>query len=170
MVYAKAVGSDTDLYLLRIGGRNAVRLTPDSPADDLQPAFSPDGERIAFRSERDGGGVFLMSASGESVTRLTDFGYSPSWSPDGGEIVVAPGTFTDPTALFNNATGLSVVNVEFGADSAAGNHHQGTATQLVSGRHAYRLLGAPRTERAKGHLDRCRQRFGCRAGRRVGDR
>jgi Tol biopolymer transport system component len=114
VVYVKTVGSDTDLYLLRIGGRNAVRLTPDSPADDLQPAYSPDGERIAFRSERDGGGVFLMSASGESVTRLTSLGYSPSWSPDGAEIVVAPGTFTDPTALFNNATGLSVVNVSSG--------------------------------------------------------
>jgi Tol biopolymer transport system component len=89
-------------------------LTPDSPADDLQPAFSPDGERIAFRSERDGGGVFLMSATGESVTRLTSLGYSPNWSPDGAEIVVAPGTFTDPTALFNSATGLSVVNVSSG--------------------------------------------------------
>jgi Tol biopolymer transport system component len=114
VVYVKTVGSDTDLYLLRIGGRNAVRLTPDSPADDLQPAFSPDGERIAFRSERDGGGVFLMSATGESVTRLTSLGYSPSWSPDGAEIVVAAGTFTDPTAVFNNATGLSVVNVSSG--------------------------------------------------------
>ena len=29
-----------------------------------QPAFSPDGERIAFRSGRDGGGIFLMTASG----------------------------------------------------------------------------------------------------------
>ena len=81
LVYAKGDGTNTDLYLLRVGGRNPVNLTADSAADDRQPAFSPDGERIAFRSDRDGGGVFLMSASGESVTRLTDFGYSPSWSP-----------------------------------------------------------------------------------------
>ena len=54
-----------------------------------QPAYSPDGKRIAFRSERDGGGIFIMGASGESVMRLTDFGYNPSWSPDGKEIVCA---------------------------------------------------------------------------------
>jgi eukaryotic-like serine/threonine-protein kinase len=77
VVYVKTVGSDTDLYLLRIGGRNPVRLTPDSPSDDRQPAFSPDGERIAFRSDRDGGGVFLMTASGESVTRLNGFRLLP---------------------------------------------------------------------------------------------
>ena len=63
-------------------------LTKDSPADDTQPAFSPDGERIAFRSEREGGGIFLMGATGESVIRVSDLGYSPSWSPDGGQILV----------------------------------------------------------------------------------
>ena len=114
VVYAKTVGSDTDLYLLRIGGRNPVRLTPDSPSEDRQPAFSPDGERIAFRSGRDGGGVFLMTASGESITRLTDFGYFPSWSPDGVEIVVSPGSFTAPTGVFSDTTGLSVINVKSG--------------------------------------------------------
>jgi serine/threonine protein kinase/Tol biopolymer transport system component len=114
VVYAKTLGNDTDLYLLRIGDRNAVRLTPDSPTHDRQPAFSPDGEQIAFRSERDGGGVFLMTPSGESVTRLTDFGYSPSWSPDGVELVVAPGAFTSPTDLPSEAKGLSVVNVKSG--------------------------------------------------------
>jgi Tol biopolymer transport system component len=64
-----------------------VNLTKDSEADDTQPAFSPDGQRIAFRSERDGGGIFVMGASGESVRRVTDFGYHPAWSPDGSEVV-----------------------------------------------------------------------------------
>ena len=64
VVYAKAVGTDTALYLLRVGSRHAQRLSGAPPARDLQPAFSPDGERIAFRSDRDGGGVFLMTASG----------------------------------------------------------------------------------------------------------
>jgi eukaryotic-like serine/threonine-protein kinase len=112
VVYAKTVDTHTDLFLLRIGSRNPVRLTPDSPADDVQAAFSPDGEQIAFRSGRDGGGVFLMSASGESVTRLTDFGFCPSWSPDGAEIVVAPGAFGAPTGIFASTHGLSVVNVQ----------------------------------------------------------
>jgi Tol biopolymer transport system component len=114
LVYAKTVGTDTDLYLLRIGSRNAVRLTADNPSEDVEPAFSPDGEQIAFRSGRDGGGIFLMTASGESVRRLTDFGFSPSWAPDGAEIVVAPAGFTTPTGLFASTHGLSIVNVKSG--------------------------------------------------------
>jgi Tol biopolymer transport system component len=114
LVYSKTVGTDTDLYVLRIGSRSAVRLTADSPAEDLEPAFSPDGEQIAFRSGRDGGGIFLMSASGESVRRLTDFGFSPSWSPDGAEIVVARGGVITPTSYLATAHGLSIVTVKSG--------------------------------------------------------
>ena len=114
LVYAKGDGTNMDLYLLRVGGRNPVNLTPDSPTDDRQPAFSPDGERIVFRSERDGGGVFLMAASGESVTRLTDFGYHPSWSPEGSHIAVSPITFVSPSGLQGEITGLSIVDVKSG--------------------------------------------------------
>jgi len=112
VVYAKSTGADTALYLLRVGSRNAVRLSGDAIAHDMQPVFSPDGERIAFRSDREGGGVFLMTASGESVTRLTDFGFNPSWSPDGAEITVSPQAFLDPTGLYGDAPGLSIVNVK----------------------------------------------------------
>mgnify|MGYP001794845252 CR=1 FL=1 len=92
---------------LAISNRRVAHVL--SAAHDLQPEFSPDGERIVFRSDRHGGDVFLMTASGESVTRLTDFGYFPSWSPDGTEIVVSPGTFSDPAIIPLTATGLSVV-------------------------------------------------------------
>jgi serine/threonine protein kinase len=89
---------DTVLYVRSIGGRShifsqpsfrgaeAVDLSAGSPAGDTQPSFSPDGRQIAFRSERDGGGIFLMSARGGAVRRLTDFGFNPAWSPDGREI------------------------------------------------------------------------------------
>ena len=85
-----------DIYSQRIGGSNPVNLTADSPVNDTQPAFSPDGRAIAFRSERDGGGIFLMGATGESVRRLTDFGYNPDWSPDGRQILVATEGVSEP--------------------------------------------------------------------------
>jgi Tol biopolymer transport system component len=98
LVYTGATleGNDPDIYLLRVGGGNPINLTPDSPVADVHPAYSPDGERIAFRSDRDGGGVFVMGATGESVRRLTDFGYHPTWSPDGERIAVCGEGIVDP--------------------------------------------------------------------------
>ena len=54
---------------------------------DGSPAWSPDGTRLAFYSERDGNAeIYVMNADGSGVTRLTntkaDEGY-PAWSPDG---------------------------------------------------------------------------------------
>jgi len=88
--------SNRDIFLLRVGGRNPINLTKGVEDRDTQPAFSPDGQWIAFRSERSGGGIFVMGATGESVRRLTDFGFNPSWSPDGKRIVVSTETGNNP--------------------------------------------------------------------------
>src|SRR5262249_14713564 len=58
--YDSAVSGRSTIYLQSVGGRTPINLTRDSTADDSSPAFSPDGERIAFRSERAAGGIFLM--------------------------------------------------------------------------------------------------------------
>jgi Tol biopolymer transport system component len=86
VVYAGEAAGNRDIYLLSVGGQKPINLTADSPADDDQPAFSPDGERLAFRSEREGGGLFVMGRTGEAVRRVTRFGYRPTWSPDGSEL------------------------------------------------------------------------------------
>jgi len=83
LIYDSAAGGSLDIYLLRVGGGRAINLTAGSPADDDEAAFSPDGNAIAFRSGRDGGGLFVMGATGESVRRVTSAGYDPAWSPDG---------------------------------------------------------------------------------------
>ncbi len=113
-VYASYLAGNWDIYLQRVGGKNPVNLTKDSPSDDTQPAFSPDGERIAFRSEREGGGVFVMGATGESVKRLTDFGNNPAWSPDGKEIAYADESIVEPRSRSNPNSRIWAVNVATG--------------------------------------------------------
>ena len=103
LVYVGRAPGHAHIYLLRVGGKNPIDLTADSNDDNSQPAFSPDGERVAFRSERDGGGIFIMGATGESVNRLTDFGYNPAWSPDGSEIVCATQSGADPGSRSNES-------------------------------------------------------------------
>jgi eukaryotic-like serine/threonine-protein kinase len=105
--------SGSDIYLIRVGGRNPVNLTREGSASDRQPAFSPDGQSIAFRSERAGGGIFVMGATGESVRRVSDFGHNPSWSPDGRRIVVSTEGGNNPTGRGTTAA-LWVVEVQNG--------------------------------------------------------
>lgn len=111
--YLSFVTGHGDIYLQRVGGRNPINLTPDSAALDLHPAFSPDGEQIAFRSERDGGGIFVMGATGENVRRLTDFGFHPTWSPDGKYILCATGIVWTPEAC-RTISQVWLVNVTTG--------------------------------------------------------
>jgi Tol biopolymer transport system component len=137
VVYVGRSGDRFGLYLLRVGGRNAVPLTVDSSADDWQPAFSPDGEKIAFRSERDGGGIFVMGSTGESVKRVTDFGFNPTWSPDGREIAVANGAFLFPTDRGGAVRGLSAVNLATGKKRDVTS--AGDAMQPSWSPHGYRI-------------------------------
>jgi serine/threonine protein kinase len=86
VIYSRLVNGQWDIFSQRIGGSAAINLS-NHPAADGDVAFSPDGERIAFFSSRDGGGIFIMGAAGENVRRLTHEGRDPDWSPDGREVV-----------------------------------------------------------------------------------
>jgi Tol biopolymer transport system component len=97
--YVSSQSGNRDIYVQRVDGRTAINITNDSQADDSEPSFSPDGSQIAFRSERDGGGIFLMGVTGESVRRLTNEGHNPSWAPDGKRIAYS----TAPTELKPNS-------------------------------------------------------------------
>ena len=96
LVYAARDGDNLDLYALRVGGSNPINLTPNSEQDDFDPVFSPDGERIAFVSSRQGGGIFVMGATGENPRRITEEGFAPAWSPDGTKIVYTTDHVSNP--------------------------------------------------------------------------
>jgi Tol biopolymer transport system component len=116
----------TDIFLRAVGALTAINLTADSSADDLQPVFSPDGERVLFRSERDGGGLFIMGRTGDSVRRVSTEGFNPSWSPDGASIVYANESITtNPGARFGFSPTLGIVSI------ATGDRRELTLTDAV---------------------------------------
>jgi len=63
-----------------------------SPASDIQPAYSPDGRRIAFCSTRFGERyeIWVSDSDGTEARQLTDglgeWQCSPHWSPDGRQV------------------------------------------------------------------------------------
>jgi Tol biopolymer transport system component len=95
IVYAGQESGNMDIYVKSTSSPDATpnNLTKDSPADDDEPAVSPDGEQIAFRSSREGGGIWVMGIGGEGAHRVTPVGetaaFNPAWSPDGKEIAYA---------------------------------------------------------------------------------
>jgi len=87
------------LWLVDVATGAASRLT-DGPTSDEEPAWSPDGTRIAFTASRGRDhdldyqfDVFVVEIATRRVTRITDgagcaFG-SATWLPDGATLAVA---------------------------------------------------------------------------------
>lgn len=114
ILYSRRDGGNWDIYLKKIGEEKGINLTANSLSDDFQAAFSPDGKQIAFHSERDGGGIFLMDTAGGNVRKVSDFGFLPGWSPNGQEIAFTKTTFFSPVENFNWGGGMWILNVRTG--------------------------------------------------------
>jgi Tol biopolymer transport system component len=78
------------IWLVEVADGRFARLTTNEGGRDESPAWSPDGERIAFARSADGGtggGLFVVGRDGGNLVRLTDVGgFGPVWSPDGTSI------------------------------------------------------------------------------------
>ncbi|HKZ85754.1 MAG TPA: hypothetical protein VJ793_19120 [Anaerolineae bacterium] len=108
IVFASNRNGDFDLFSMSVdpaergasSGDDVQQLT-DDPSDEDAPAVSPDGQFIAFQSNRDGTfDIYVIRAdppgrgasSGSGLQRVTqseDDATRPSWSPDGRQIAFA---------------------------------------------------------------------------------
>ena len=83
---AKEDDSDTDVYLVSTDGGEPLRLT-SGKKPETSPRFSPNGEWIAFLSDREGKKkqVYLLNRKGGEAVKLTSYAADVSdlaWSPD----------------------------------------------------------------------------------------
>lgn len=91
LVFASTRHSDKpDIYIKSVDGTAVIQLTSD-PSSDIQPALSPDNQRIAFASNRTGQwDIWIISIDGHQAIQVTDTPMDevhPSWSPDGKHLV-----------------------------------------------------------------------------------
>jgi Tol biopolymer transport system component len=85
-------GSDLDIYVMNVDGSRVTRITDG--ANNADPVWSPDGTRITFGSDREGGNklnIFAMNADGSGLEQLTHFDVpyeagDTNWRSDGGKL------------------------------------------------------------------------------------
>lgn len=114
IIYASEINGDRNIYLQRVGGSNQINLTPNIKESDTMPAFSYDGKYIAFRSERNPSGIYVMEETGENARFVSNLGFHPSWSPDGTKIVVSDKAAAVHTAYTVPNSSLFVIDVKTG--------------------------------------------------------
>ena len=86
---------NAEIYVMNPDGSGQRNLT-QHPAEDYDPAWSPDGKQILFSSNRDTDvfDLYLMDADGTNVRKVFEtlaYRMNPTWSPDGKRIAYAQG-------------------------------------------------------------------------------
>ena len=111
IVFDRERDGGRQIYVLDIETKRVRQLTRSAAPAEFNgfPDWSPDGRRIAFASNRDGGSLdlYAMDADGGSLTRLTDspgLEHSPAWSPQGDEIAFV--------SVTNGVAGIDVIRID----------------------------------------------------------
>jgi len=91
IAYVRDKANKFDIFVVDINGSGQRRLTANA-GKNILPAWSPDGQKLLFASDRDSGGrmnIFSMATDGsgvQQVTRRNSMTTTPCWSPDGTRI------------------------------------------------------------------------------------
>ncbi len=86
-----------NIWVQYVAGGAPAQVTRES-YHALEPACSPDGAQIAFRSDH-GGGIYVISSLGGSKQLIARNGHHPQFSPDGKRILYWSGDYFGDTSL-----------------------------------------------------------------------
>jgi Tol biopolymer transport system component len=143
LAYYRILNGRRDIFVVPSGGGTPQRIT-DDPSGALDPAWSPDGKRLAFSSERDGTtqiwvqGIEHGKPAGTAVRITSGAGLhtAPVFSPDATKIAYVYGT--EPThteiAIVAAAGNSASTVVTSGADAQFVRWNAAIDGLIVSGR------------------------------------
>jgi len=94
MAYAADHGKGFEIFVRQLapGGRE-VQITSDG-GQNVQPAWSPNGQFVSYHSYKNNG-IWIVSALGGSVRRVSETGSHPAWSRSGEWIAFQSAPLTD---------------------------------------------------------------------------
>jgi dipeptidyl aminopeptidase/acylaminoacyl peptidase len=121
-----AWSTNTDIWIVSASGNEPVNLTDDSPGADGQPAYSPDGDYLAFVSqaragfEADKWSLKIRDRTSGDVTDLTSTidRSVQSFTWGGSKAIKKPfdGKVRDLVAVFDDAGSMAIKGLGFVAD------------------------------------------------------
>jgi TolB protein len=121
ITYMSYESGQPQVYLLQIetGQRE---LVGDFPGMTFAPRFSPDGQKVIMSLLRDDGNsnIFAMDLRSRTTTRLTNsnaIDTSPSYSPDGSQVVFTSDRGGQPQIYVMGAEGSGQTRISFGGGS-----------------------------------------------------
>jgi TolB protein len=125
IAYHSYQGEKAILYILEVyeGKRHEVY----SRGTSFSPNFSPDGKKLVFCSQEEGGNteIYTANSNGKNVRRLTfnkSIDTAPCWSPTSRQIAFTSDRGGTPQIYIMDAEGSNVTRVSFG-----GTYHDGPA-------------------------------------------
>ena len=114
IVFVSERDANDEIYVMNADGSGQTRLTNNS-SGDRAPAWSPNGSKIAFSSNRGrgGSGIYVMKSDGSGQNTVTDIPASdePAWSPDGAKIIFTSNRYGSTDIYVMNANGSGQTNL-----------------------------------------------------------